>query len=128
MPSAEPSQDPTSEPTPFPTREEEQLTEVEANIESKPLHEYGLDEIVAMESFPRPAGDNGWGIHWIPTVSQDRAIVDRFVNEHLNGLNFDVQLGDLKPEDKLRELQRLQKSSGPVMMLATRPAPIWRRN
>lgn len=31
--------------------------------------------------FPRPAGDNGRGMHWIPTVAQSRSVVDRFVRE-----------------------------------------------
>jgi hypothetical protein len=34
-----------------------------------------------VEVYPRPAGDNGWGMHWIPTVSQERGTVDRFVAE-----------------------------------------------
>ena len=36
---------------------------------------------LSMVDFPRPAQDNGWGIHWIPTVSQSPEVVDRFVNE-----------------------------------------------
>jgi len=31
--------------------------------------------------FPRPAGDNGRGMHWIPTLSQTPEVVDRFVRE-----------------------------------------------
>lgn len=31
--------------------------------------------------FPRPADDNGRGIHWIPTVSSSPEVVDRFVGE-----------------------------------------------
>ena len=31
--------------------------------------------------FPRPQGDNGRGIHWFPTLSQKRQVVDRFVPE-----------------------------------------------
>jgi hypothetical protein len=34
-----------------------------------------------LSEFPRPAGDNGWGMHWIPTISQTKGVVDRFVGE-----------------------------------------------
>jgi hypothetical protein len=34
-----------------------------------------------LADFPHPPGDNGKGIHWIPTVSQPPEVVDRFVNE-----------------------------------------------
>lgn len=34
-----------------------------------------------LSQFPRPAGDNGRGMHWIPTVSQSQGVVDRFVRE-----------------------------------------------
>jgi hypothetical protein len=36
---------------------------------------------LSLADFPRPPQDNGWGIHWIPTVSQSPEVVDRFVNE-----------------------------------------------
>ena len=47
----------------------------------KPLAEYRLDEPLPPEAYPRPQDDNGWGMHWIPTVSQEPAVVDRFVGE-----------------------------------------------
>lgn len=47
----------------------------------KPLGEYSASEIIPYQAFPRPAGDNGWGMHWIPTVQQDRGTVDRFIAE-----------------------------------------------
>ncbi len=34
-----------------------------------------------LSSFPRPADDNGRGLHWFPTTRQTRAVVDRFVPE-----------------------------------------------
>lgn len=37
--------------------------------------------VKAIADFPRPAGDNGRGLHWIPTVSQSADAVDRFVAE-----------------------------------------------
>lgn len=36
---------------------------------------------MALSDYPRPAGDNGRGIHWIPTVSQAPEVVDQYVNE-----------------------------------------------
>lgn len=35
----------------------------------------------AIVDYPRPVGDNGRGLHWIPTVSQSADAVDRFVSE-----------------------------------------------
>lgn len=43
--------------------------------------QYGELEALPIGSYPRPPNDNGWGIHWMPTVSQERATVDRFVAE-----------------------------------------------
>jgi len=34
-----------------------------------------------LTSLPRPANDNGRGLHWFPTTFQTRAVVDRFVPE-----------------------------------------------
>ncbi len=34
-----------------------------------------------LAAFPRPAGDNGRGMHWIPTTSSTPDVVDRFVKE-----------------------------------------------
>lgn len=34
---------------------------------------------MTLDQYPRPVNDNGWGIHWIPTVSQSPAEVDRYV-------------------------------------------------
>ena len=36
---------------------------------------------VALGAFPRPADDNGWGMHWIPTLQSASDVVDRFVAE-----------------------------------------------
>jgi hypothetical protein len=33
------------------------------------------------QAFPKPRGDNGWGMHWVPTVSQDPGVVDQLVGE-----------------------------------------------
>jgi hypothetical protein len=71
-PSPTPSLTPSpAPPTPTPT--------VGADI--KPLEEYALEEVIPIEAFPRPVADNGWGIHWVPTVKQDPGVVDHFVTE-----------------------------------------------
>jgi hypothetical protein len=69
--------------------------------ERLPFGAYGLDEVVPLDSFPRPPGDNGWGMHWIPTVKQEPAVVDRFVAElqrmHVTWVTFlndGTQIGD----------------------------------
>ena len=36
---------------------------------------------MALNSFPRPANDNGRGIHWVPTTKSPPEVVDRFVKE-----------------------------------------------
>ncbi|CAG0977675.1 hypothetical protein ANRL3_01919 [Anaerolineae bacterium] len=36
---------------------------------------------LALSTFPRPANDNGRGLHWFPTTYQTRAVVDRFIPE-----------------------------------------------
>ncbi|HZD10894.1 MAG TPA: hypothetical protein VE553_06090 [Candidatus Binatia bacterium] len=68
-PSPTPTETPTITPTPSVTPD------------VRPLNAYGADEVIPVEAFPRPPGDNGWGIHWIPTVKQDPGVVDRFVSE-----------------------------------------------
>lgn len=34
-----------------------------------------------LSAFPRPQNDNGRGIHWIPTVSQSREAIDKYLRE-----------------------------------------------
>ena len=36
---------------------------------------------LALNGYPHPHGDNGRGLHWIPTTTQSMATVDRFVAE-----------------------------------------------
>ncbi|MCB8987542.1 MAG: hypothetical protein H6661_07325 [Ardenticatenaceae bacterium] len=50
----------------------------------KPIDQYSYQEVIPYQAFPTPPGDNGWGMHWIPTVSQDQGVVDRFVAEMVN--------------------------------------------
>jgi hypothetical protein len=60
---------PSVTPTPWRISEEEFVAE------------FGLENALLLSAFPRPAGDNGWGVHWIPTTSQPPDVVDRFVQE-----------------------------------------------
>lgn len=60
---------PTDTPTPTPTPT------------ALPFSQYGPDEPLPIGAYPRPPGDNGWGMHWMPTVSQSRGDVDKFVAE-----------------------------------------------
>lgn len=67
----------------------------------KPLGQYSLSEVIPFQAFPVPAGNNGWGMHWVPTVSQEHGAVDRFVAEavrmHIKWivfLNEGTQIGD----------------------------------
>ncbi|HHX65617.1 MAG TPA: hypothetical protein GX702_12085 [Chloroflexi bacterium] len=38
-------------------------------------------QYLPLEGYPRPVNDNGWGMHWVPTVSSAPEVVDRFVDE-----------------------------------------------
>jgi hypothetical protein len=67
----------------------------------KPIGQYSMSEVIPFQGFPVPANNNGWGMHWIPTVSQDRAVVDGFVGEavrmHIKWVVFlteGTQIGD----------------------------------
>jgi hypothetical protein len=68
---------PTSTPTNTPTA----TVEGTATVVIKPISAYGPQEIIPYQAFPKPAGDNGWGMHWIPNVSQEQGVVDEFVGE-----------------------------------------------
>lgn len=47
----------------------------------KPIDQYRPDEVIPYQAFPVPSGNTGWGMHWMPTVSQEPGVVDRFVAE-----------------------------------------------
>jgi hypothetical protein len=50
---------------------------------------------LSLAEFPHPPGDNGRGVHWIPTVSQSPEIVDRYVDEAAAmGMKWVVFLND----------------------------------
>ncbi|MHB1416993.1 MAG: hypothetical protein ACYC1C_17230 [Chloroflexota bacterium] len=48
---------------------------------ASPLREAAQSHPMSLAEFPRPVGDNGRGMHWIPTTYQSPEVVDRFVNE-----------------------------------------------
>jgi hypothetical protein len=68
-------------PTRTPTPTETAVANQPPTPEVKPIDQYDYTEVIPIEAFPVPPGDNGWGMHWIPTVKQDRGTVDRFVAE-----------------------------------------------
>lgn len=68
-------------PTFTPTPTETAVANHSPTPQIKPIHQYGYTEVIPLEAFPLPPNNNGWGMHWIPTVSQDRETVDRFINE-----------------------------------------------
>ncbi len=76
---------PTNTPTPTPTYTPTPSATPTSTGEPTPvvrrLDEYGANDVIPLEAFPRPLDDNGWGIHWIPTVKQDPGVVDRFVSQ-----------------------------------------------
>ncbi len=75
---------PTNTPvTPSPTPSDTPTPSVtpSATPDVRPINQYVYDEVIPLEAFPRPPGDNGWGVHWIPTNSQEPAVVDRFVDQ-----------------------------------------------
>lgn len=56
-------------------------------VESKQWVNWGETRVrsdvvdIRLSLFPRPTNDNGRGIHWFPTLSQKREVIDRFVPE-----------------------------------------------
>ncbi len=71
---------PTLTPTPTETAVPNQSPQSPAP-DIRPIDQYSYTEVIPLEAWPRPANDNGWGMHWIPTNKQDPGTVDRFVAE-----------------------------------------------
>lgn len=73
----------------------------------KPFDQYGFEEAMPYQAFPRPVNDNGWGMHWIPTVKQDAGTIDRFVTElarmHIKWVVFLNEGGNIGDNDYLVE-------------------------
>jgi len=47
--------------------------------QAHPVESSSSSTAFALSDYPRPAADNGRGMHWIPTTSQSKEVVDRFV-------------------------------------------------
>jgi len=77
---------------------------------------------LAIEEYPRPAADNGWGMHWIPTVSSPPDVVDRYVREAQEmGMKWMVVLNEgtqIGANDYLVS-QLVQNGIMPVMRIYT---------
>jgi hypothetical protein len=86
----------------------------------KPFDQYAFHEIMPYQAFPRPVGDNGWGMHWIPTPRQAPGVVDRFVAElarmHVKWVVFLQEVGHVGDNDYLVE-QLVANGIMPVMRL-----------
>jgi len=52
-----------------------------AVFQLKPFDSYAYEEIIPVEAFPVPPGNNGWGMHWMASTSQSPEVVDKFVGE-----------------------------------------------
>lgn len=84
LPTATPRYIPTNTPkppTPTPSNTPTATPDGAPTPVIKPISAYAPNEIIPYQAFPRPAGDNGWGMHWMPTVSQESGVVDQFVAE-----------------------------------------------
>jgi hypothetical protein len=107
---------PTATPTETPTP----TVDGTATPVIKPLNAYGLQEAIPYQAFPRPPGDNGWGMHWIPTVSQESGVVDQFVAEivrmHIKWVVFLNEGTNIGDNDYLVE-QLVANGIMPVMRL-----------
>jgi hypothetical protein len=73
-----------------------------------------------LDEYPRPPGDNGWGMHWFPTYEQDVETINKFVVElsrmHIKWLVFLNDGTDIGRNDYL--VQRLVSMGiEPVMRL-----------
>ena len=109
---------PTNTPTDTPTAAPELY--ITATPVIKPLDQYGVYEVIPYEAFPTPPGDNGWGMHWIPSTSQERGVIDRFVAEmvrmHIKWVVFLNDGGDIGGNDYLVE-KLVANGIMPVMRL-----------
>ncbi len=94
---------PTATPTETPTIDPN--ADATATPVVKPIDQYAYNEIIPVEAYPVPANNNGWGMHWIPTTTQERGVVDRFVGEmvrmHIKWVVFLNDNGDVNGNDYL---------------------------
>ena len=77
---------------------------------------------MALSDFPRPAGDNGRGIHWVPTPRQAPDVVDRFVKEakamHMKWVVF-LNDGTNLPDNEYLVRKLTENGIMPVMRIYT---------
>ncbi len=77
---------------------------------------------LSVDRFPRPDGDNGRGMHWVPTTSSSPDVVDRYVAEAKSmGVKWMVFLNDgasVGPNDYLVQ-QLVRAGIEPVMRIYT---------
>lgn len=70
--------------------------------------------------YPRPDANNGRGIHWLPTLSQSRQVIDRFLPElealHVKWVAMRCGLDSSFPNDYLVE-SLLRRDIMPIMLL-----------
>ncbi|MCB8965454.1 MAG: hypothetical protein H6660_01035 [Ardenticatenaceae bacterium] len=109
-----PTATPTETPTPGPN-----ITPSATPV-IKPIDQYGYNEVIPYQAFPVPSNNNGWGVHWIPTTSQERGVIDRFVGElvkmHIKWAVFLNDNGSIGANDYLVE-QLVANGIMPVMRL-----------
>ena len=112
-----PSNTPTETPIPTQTSAWDWEFETE-NL--RPWVTYPLDEPLPVLAYPKPPDDNGWGMHWMPTVSQDPWAVDRFVAEmeamHIKWVVFLNESSDLHGNEYLVE-KLVEADMMPVMRI-----------
>jgi hypothetical protein len=89
----------------------------------RPVPQNGF--ITDLHSFPKPAADNGRGLHWFPTNHQDASVVDRFVPElvamHIKWLTIIQGLEDYELDGNVYLVQRLiQSGIMPVVRIEAR--------
>ena len=110
LPIPENTATPTQTPTPTLTPEPTQTSAWDWEFDTenlRPWPTYRLDEPLPVLAYPRPPNDNGWGMHWMPTVSQEVWAVDRFVAEaermNIKWVVFLNESGDLHSNEYLVE-------------------------
>lgn len=100
-------------------------------VETKRWTDWGAETVradvvdIRLSRFPRPASDNGRGLHWFPTTGQKPQVIDRFVPElramHIHWLVIlqGTEEWDLDANDYLVE-QLLSERIVPVMRIEAR--------
>ena len=72
---------------PIPTARATQALSIVAHTETRKYVTFGDHRVrsdvveIRLSQFPKPAQDNGRGLHWFPTTAQKREVVNRFIPE-----------------------------------------------